>query len=443
MIDAPPPTLSIDRLPGAVWDPRIGRYRAPAARHRELREELLHAGVEFADDVHRPQPAPGHWLEPALRPYQRAAVAAWQRAARRGVVALPTGSGKTRVAVAAIGELGVSTLCLVPTRVLLDPWRRELGRASGQAIGCFGDGQHHLEPITVATLASAERQMPQIGGRFELLVVDEAHHAAGFEELFSMCTAASRLGLTATPPRDPDAADRLAELIGPTVYECALGELAGRFLAPLDVRAVELELTPAERARYDREIAAFREVYGRFRALHPSGSWADFARAAERSDEGKRALAAWRRARRLLSYSAGKRAALAELLAWHAGAKVLVFTADNEAAYAISRQHLIMPITCDIKRAERERALAAFARGELCALVSSRVLNEGVDVPDAEIGIILGGTLGEREHVQRIGRLLRPGPGKRAIVYELVARDTADARQMRQRRRGLEIGAFA
>ncbi len=96
-----------------------------------------------------------------------------------------------------------------------------------------------------------------------------------------------------------------------------------------------------------------------------------------------------------------------------------------------------MPITCEIKRREREQALDAFRAGELKALVSARVLNEGIDVPDADVAIIVGGTFGQREHVQRVGRLLRPVPGKRAIVYELVTLATSEARQVLERRRAL------
>ena len=116
---------------------------------------------------------------------------------------------------------------------------------------------------------------------------------------------------------------------------------------------------------------------------------------------------------------------------------MLIFTSDNETAYAIAREHLVMPITCDIDRSEREAALSAFRRGELRVLVSARVLNEGIDVPEADIGIIVAGTSGEREHVQRVGRLLRPAPDKRAIVYELVAAGTHEVRKANERRRAL------
>jgi superfamily II DNA or RNA helicase len=127
----------------------------------------------------------------------------------------------------------------------------------------------------------------------------------------------------------------------------------------------------------------------------------------------------------------------ATLLARHRASRVLVFTADNDTAYAIAREHLVMPLTCDIDRRERQRALAAFQEGRLGALVSARVLNEGIDVPGADVAIVVGGTLGEREHVQRVGRLLRPRAGKRALVYELVCSGTTETRVAKRRQRAL------
>jgi superfamily II DNA or RNA helicase len=141
--------------------------------------------------------------------------------------------------------------------------------------------------------------------------------------------------------------------------------------------------------------------------------------------------------RRLLSFTSLKRRALRSLLERHRTSKVLVFTADNDTAYAIAREHLIMPLTCDISRQERREVLERFRRGHLRSLVSARVLNEGLDVPDADVAVIVGGALGEREHVQRVGRLLRPSAGKRALVYELVTRSTIEVGQARRRRRGL------
>jgi superfamily II DNA or RNA helicase len=79
--------------------------------------------------------------------------------------------------------------------------------------------------------------------------------------------------------------------------------------------------------------------------------------------------------------------------------------------------------------------LESFASGALPVLVTSRVLNEGVDLPSAEIAVVLSGTGTVREHVQRLGRILRPSPGKKAVLYELVAEDTAEEYTSKRRRR--------
>jgi superfamily II DNA or RNA helicase len=119
------------------------------------------------------------------------------------------------------------------------------------------------------------------------------------------------------------------------------------------------------------------------------------------------------------------------------GDRVLIFTADNTTAYAIAREFLVIPVTCDIGRAERLTMLERFRTGESPVLVSSQVLDEGFDMPDADVAIIIGGTASERRHVQRVGRVLRPRPGKRARVYELAVQATVEVTQVARRRRGL------
>jgi superfamily II DNA or RNA helicase len=436
-----PSALDLTDAPGLLWDARVQAHRAPAFAYPRLTRWLRDRGFTFdAAGLGNHEPTRG-WADPGLREYQAAALSAWELARRRGLIVLPTGSGKTRIALAAMAATRLPALCLVPTRVLLEQWRQEIATVYLDQVGCYGEGRREVAPVTVATYESAYRHMHRIGHRFGLLIVDEVHHfGCGFrDEALEMALADARLGLTATPPRNPTHAARLADLVGPTVYELAIGDLTGRFLASFDLVTLPVNLTHEERVHYTNLYGRFTTAYAAFHQKLPQATWADFVRAAGRSLEGRQALAAWREARRLLALTQAKRDTLRALLERHGTARMLVFTADNASAYAIAREHLIMPLTCDIGRQERDQVLDAFRQGQLRALVSARVLNEGLDVPDADVAVIVGGALGEREHVQRIGRLLRPGPGKRALVYELVTRQTLEVSQAWRRRQGLVV----
>ena len=118
----------------------------------------------------------------------------------------------------------------------------------------------------------------------------------------------------------------------------------------------------------------------------------------------------------------------------HRRERVLVFTSDNETVYRISRRLLIPAITHQTKVKERHDALIGFNDGRYPFLVTSRVLNEGVDVPAASVGIVLSGSGSVREHVQRLGRVLRKKEGKTATLYELITARTGEAYTSERRR---------
>lgn len=436
LLDGP---SDIAELPGVTWDPRVRRWRAPAYLHAPLIDTLQATGGEVIDASVLCEPVAVQLPAPPLRPYQEAALMAWQLAERRGVIVLPTGAGKTRTALAAIASTQARTLCLVPTRVLLDQWCAVIAEAGLSEFGRYGDGDARLGPITVATYASANRHAEDLGRRFELVVVDECHHFGGLgsDECLEMCAARWRLGLTATPEEDPARRLRLEALIGPVVYRSHIEDLTGRFLAPLRHEVLSLALSPGERRSYDVECALWRPVVHAFFEVAPGAAWGDFVRAAQRTDTGRQALVAWRRTRALTRLTTAKRAVLHGLLQRHAASRVLVFATDAVTAHAIARAELVPVITADIGRSERRAILEAFARGETRVIASARVLNEGVDVPSADVAIVIGGGHGEREHVQRIGRVLRPAPGKEAMVYELVTHGTHEVAQFERRRRGL------
>jgi superfamily II DNA or RNA helicase len=432
--------LDPETLPGVAWDPRVRSWRAPADAYTAVVARLDDRAIPFEAQIPDHETATAGWAMPELRWYQKDAIAAWAAANRRGVIALPTGAGKTMIAVAAIVGSGVSALALVPTRVLLDQWATLLSRHV-RDVGRLGDGDRSVAPVTVATYASALTWAPNIGHRFGLVIVDEAHHV-GAEcpgEVLEMLVAPARLGLTATPPVG-DAALALERHVGAVVYSLAIDDLVGDALADFDLITIPIRLTSEERARYDAARKLFAAAFSSFQRAAPGSDWATFVAAAMRSDSGRRALAAWRTSREILAFPDDKRRVLRELLSRHADQRAIVFTQGNQAAYEIARELLVYPITHEINRKERARALERFNAGDMNVLVSAQVLDEGLDVPEAQIAVVVGGSTSSRRHVQRIGRVLRPAPGKRARVYELAVANSVEVDHMRRRRRGL-VGA--
>lgn len=305
-------------LPDVRWDERVACYRAPARFHAAILARLAACGIPSDDAAVALSPRLPRLSPPALRPHQAAALDSWVLGGKRGVVVLPTGSGKTRVAIAAIAVERRAALCLVPTRILLGQWRATLAELLGIRIGAFGDGERDVHAVTVATFESAWRHMGEIGNRFELLIVDEAHHfGAGVrDEALEMCTAARRLGLTATPPEGMVLAG-LEELIGPVLFELGIADLTGTFLAELELIELRLGLSARELSEYEDAWGVFRAAFDRFRDLAPMGSWSDFLGWAWRSAPGRAAVEAWRRAQRLLALTDAKSEAIGALLARH------------------------------------------------------------------------------------------------------------------------------
>jgi superfamily II DNA or RNA helicase len=446
-------TLRIDGLADsdlplerALWDDTSGCFRAPAYLHTRLLRALRCRGLAFDDRVFAAPRACDGWTVPELRPYQQDALLSWQQFDRQGVVVLPTGAGKTRVAIAAMACAAAPSVVLCPTRALVWQWHRELSQWYTGPIGVVGDGSYAVEALTVMTFESAWRHLERLGDRFSMVVVDEAHHfgSGNRSESLEMLAAPMRLGLTATAPaRVSASAERLEDLLGPTVCELGVGDLVGTWLADYRRDRLFVKLDEQEREEYDACYLPFSEARRDWRERNRDGAWGDFMRELSRSAEGRRLIQDYQRAVSLASFPKAKRSLTTRLLCRHADTRSLVFTALADHAYSISMDNLIPVVTAEIGRAERAEILSQFAEGKLRALASARVLNEGIDVPDATVAIVVAGALGTREHIQRIGRVLRPRPGKRALIYELITEKTLDDERARARWQRKPAGAPA
>lgn len=370
-------------------------------------------------------------------PHQREAHDAWIAHRRRGVVVLPTGAGKSHVAEMAISSTQRSTLVIVPTLDLVAQWARNLERSFGGPIGVIGGGSFEVEDISVSTYDSAYLHMDRFGDRFGLVIFDEAHHLPGesLSQAAELCIAPYRLGLTATPERPDGRHSLLDELVGPIVLRRTVTELTGEYLADYETIRIDVELSAAEREAYDAARAEYRGfIQSKGIRLGGPGGWQRFIEATSRSGEGRSALQAYLTQKRLAQASASKVERLGELLARHKNQKLLFFTAENRTVHEISRKFLVPVITHETPTAERRVILDGLGDGRWNVVGTSRVLNEGVDMPDVSIGVILSGTGSVREHVQRLGRILRRRQGKRAVLYELVTADTSESFTSQRRR---------
>ena len=150
--------------------------------------------------------------------------------------------------------------------------------------------------------------------------------------------------------------------------------------------------------------------------------------------DGRAAFQAYREQKRLAVAAPAKIELLDDLLHRHANDRIIIFAYDNASVYQIARRFLVPAITHQTKTRERQQILERIHTGEYNVVVTSQVLNEGVDVPAASVGIILSGTGSVREHVQRLGRLLRKHGDKQALLYEVVSRGTAEEYTSERRR---------
>ncbi len=424
--------------PTVTWDSRSACHRARACDYASVVLALRDAGVALEDSARAYEALELHacvYRKP--RPYQLEAVEAWNAAQGRGVVVLPTGAGKSHVAVMAIVEKKRGSLVVVPTLDLVRQWYDLLRHTFDTEVGIVGGGEHEVRPLTVTTYDSAYLHMEHFGARFGLVVFDECHHLPGasYRLAAEQCLAPFRLGLSATPERADGLERELSLLIGDTVFEKQIVELSGRYLAEYETERIEVDLSSAEREEYEHErgiYTAFVRSQG-ISMSSPKG-FSTFIMRASRSSQGRRALEAYRRQREIAFAAPRKLDVLSELLHEHRSDKALIFTQDNRTAYAVSRRFLIPIITHQTKVRERSEILQEFSSGGYSALVTSKVLNEGVDVPDASVAVVLSGSGSVREHVQRLGRILRPKGGKQAVLYELVTRSTGETRTSERRR---------
>lgn len=402
-----------------------------------------------------PSAAEGHAVGIELYTWQREALEAWQRRGCRGVIEAVTGTGKTMVGVAAsAAELarGGQVLVLVPTRELADQWVGVLSR-HGPAeahVGRLGDGRrddlgrHDIVVAVVNSARDADVRPRRPGG---LLVADECHRYGSDGNRIALHDSfPHRLGLSATYARSDDGhLTWLDPYFGGTCYRIGYRRaLRDGIVAPFTVTLFGVALADDERIWYEELTAAMSAARAQLVArgyvpAEPAAAFFGAVSRLARADQGeagataRRYLSALQQRRGLLAETPAKSAALDALTPeLRSCERAIVFTqsiaAAEHAAHRLrSRGLSAAAIHSRLDRAARRNVLNHFARGDVHVVTAPQVLDEGVDVPDADLAIILAASRSRRQMIQRMGRVLRAKPAGRTAGFVVVyAVDTVE-----------------
>jgi superfamily II DNA or RNA helicase len=442
-------------VPFATIDPRTNSLRAQALDYSNIVSYLRESAIICNDFVLDLVPSP-HLAATniSLRDYQHKALDRWIRVGMKGCIVLPTGSGKTLIGIKSIEKVNAATLVVVPTLDLMSQWTDVLTKNFTNAkIGNLGGGMDDIQAITVATYDSAYIRASTLGNKFSLVIFDEVHHLAapGYRSIAEQLAAPYRLGLTATIEREDKLHLDFPKLVGGgVVFQAHPLELAkNKHLAAHEIERRQVEMTPIEKEQYQKHFETYQLGLKKLGIrMNYHGAFRRLIMMSVKSRPAREALLARNKAMDIALNSSSKMEELREILAENIGIKTIIFTQHNSLVYEIADKFLIPSITHKTTREERQDVLTGFKEGRYLVIVTSKVLDEGVDVPDAKLGIIVSGTGSGREFIQRLGRLLRPKvdtsntttvttANVKARLIEIVSSDTRETGTSEKRKKAL------
>lgn len=356
-----------------------------------------------------------------LRAWQVEAFARWRESGRRGIVSVVTGGGKTILALECLREFrltvpAATVVVVVPTVALLDQWVAEVSSflewPIDQVRVLSGRSRISASSVSIGVLNTVSQLAERPFGAPLFLIVDECHRAAAAQlsQVFRLPTKAT-LGLSATPERPYDSGldSILIPMLGPIIYEYDYRmALRDGVIVPFKLVNILVTFEDEVRDEYDRLTRAIRVTIDK------------------EGPDSPKAVALMLRRARVSNRSLSRVRAALQVVARHRSRRILVFHEDIECCRAIAGVLAANGVPClqyhsGIPVSDRVRSLMDFRQGRGTVLVTCRALDEGVNVPEADVGVIVASTASQRQRIQRMGRLLRPSPGKgHATIYSVV-----------------------
>lgn len=395
-------------------------------------------------------------VNPYLWQWQAEALDAWHHSGCRGVVEAVTGAGKTLIGITAAFEAfrqGIKVLVLVPTAELQTQWQQKLLETIPQAaVGTLGNGRSDSLrscDVLVAIINSATRQLVLQEHSQGMLIADECHRYAAATFAKALHSGFKyRLGLTATYQR-PDNANELVldPYFGGVVFQLWYDRaLSDGVIAQFDVAFVGVTLTDSERKTYQEASSAISKLGMSLKTTLElqHAPFEQFMRAVQQLASRKqdpspvvfmarKYLESVVKRQRILTNAKHKMSVLdgiAPVIAESHGTLVFSQTVDSstQATELLSRAGIeTRAVSSESKPHERRGAMQLFANGIAKVLCAPRILDEGIDVPDSDLAIVLSGSKQPRQTIQRLGRIIRrKSDGRHGRFVVLYAKNTIE-----------------
>jgi superfamily II DNA or RNA helicase len=366
-----------------------------------------------------------------LRDYQEEAV---EKAylAKKATIKAATGTGKTIVAIAWLEKIGKQSLIVVPTQALIyQSWTPKLQDYGFDDVGQYYAFAKTFGPVTVTTFSSAISH-PELFESVEAVVVDEIHHLGAFQAQKRLLPKLKEkeyvLGLSSVPERE----DKSHELFlneFPIVFDLSLGSaLKSGYVSPIEPISVSAPMTEKERSEYEMFTLKIQQA---FRFCGPNmARWMKCFNPKTRKFVGREGVWAIAKRKTLLSGIESKKECVLKIVHEHSDKPVILFAESVKAIENIKEYLRERDITCETFHAgtdpqERFRILKEWGM-KFQVLLSCRALEEGLDISEVEIGILLTNGKSKRQYIQRIGRIIRPLEGKRAKFYIVYCPETVE-----------------
>jgi superfamily II DNA or RNA helicase len=400
------------------------------------------------------------------RPYQVEAYQNWVENNYKGLFAMATGTGKTITSLNCLLQEYEKTktyygIILVPSKALLDQWIKEVSIFNFTNIIAIGGGHNGMEQLpnfvsnfkaglkkdvviitTYASFSSEkfQKNFSKIQDSF-VLIADEAHNmgATQIKEVMGNLTIPKRIGLSATPRRkyDPEGTDSICQFFNdhpPFCYNFGMkramaeGRLTDYYYYPKIVHldedekekyvkiSIELfKFFDFEKRQFKKSPIVERLLLKRKTIIH----------------QARRKIPAYKEILRELE----KKGKLKYVFTYVPVGSSKEEENNNDIANKFVYLYLkaALEVKPNLKAStytsdteDRVSKITAFAEGKIEMLLAMKMLDEGVDIPRAEIGIFASSTGNPREFIQRRGRLLRIHKDKKfAHIYDMIVAPVA------------------